>query len=66
VLGTIIAQLGEGGLDHPIAFAKGNLSTIEQNYTTIEHEGLTMVYALQKFRHYLLGSHFKMYMDHLC
>jgi hypothetical protein len=23
-----------------------------------------MVYALQKFRHYLLGSHFKMYMDH--
>jgi len=24
----------------------------------------TMVYALQKFRHYLLGSHFKMYKDH--
>jgi hypothetical protein len=23
-----------------------------------------MVYALQKFRHYLLGSHFKMYTDH--
>ena len=23
-----------------------------------------MVYALQKFRHYLLGSHFKMFTDH--
>jgi hypothetical protein len=23
-----------------------------------------MVYALKKFRHYLLGSHFKMYIDH--
>jgi hypothetical protein len=23
-----------------------------------------MVYALQKFIHYLLGSHFKMYIDH--
>jgi hypothetical protein len=23
-----------------------------------------MVYALQKFRHYLFGSHFKMYTDH--
>jgi hypothetical protein len=23
-----------------------------------------MVYALQKFKHYLLGSHFKMYTDH--
>ena len=24
-----------------------------------------MVYALQKYRHYLLGSHFKMFTDHL-
>ena len=23
-----------------------------------------MVYALQKFRHYLLGVHFKMFVDH--
>jgi hypothetical protein len=29
-----------------------------------EREGLEMVYALQKFRHYLLGSHFKMYTNH--
>jgi hypothetical protein len=51
-------------LDHPIAFAKRTLSTTEKNYTTIECEGLAMVYALQKFRHYLLGSHFKMYTEH--
>jgi hypothetical protein len=25
---------------------------------------IAMVYALQKFRHYLLGSHFKMYTNH--
>jgi hypothetical protein len=24
-----------------------------------------MVYALQKYRHYLLGKHFKMFTDHL-
>ena len=29
-----------------------------------EREGLPMVYALQKFRHYLLGAHFKMFTDH--
>jgi len=23
-----------------------------------------MVYALQKYRHYLLGAHFRMYIDH--
>ena len=34
------------------------------NYTTTERESLAMVYALQKFRHYLLGGHFKMFTDH--
>jgi len=30
-----------------------------------EKEGLAMVYALHKFRHYLLGKDFKMFTDHL-
>ena len=29
-----------------------------------KREGLAMVYALQKFRNYLLGGHFKMFTDH--
>jgi hypothetical protein len=40
------------------------LSDSEKNYNTIEREGLAMVYALQKFRHYLLGKHFKMFTNH--
>jgi hypothetical protein len=40
------------------------LSESEQNYNTTEREGLAMVYALQKFRHYLLGKHFKLFTDH--
>jgi hypothetical protein len=52
------------GIDHPLAFASRKLSTTEINYTTTEREGLAMVYALQKFRHYLLGGHFKMFTDH--
>ena len=63
-LGIILEQPREGGIDHPIAFASRKLSSAERNYTTIEREGLAMVYALQKFRHYLLGSHFKMFTDH--
>ena len=47
-----------------IAFASRKLSTVEKNYTTTKREGLAMVYALQKFRHYLLGGHFKMFIDH--
>ena len=48
-LGIVLAQLGEGNIDHPISFASKKLSTAEKNYTTTEREGLAMVYALQKF-----------------
>ena len=33
-LGIILAQPGEGGIDHPIAFASRMLSSTERNYTT--------------------------------
>lgn len=63
-LGAVLTQAGREGLDHPITFASQRLSKAEKNYSTTEREGLAMVYALQKFRHYLLGGHFKMYTDH--
>ena len=40
------------------------LSKADRNHSTTEREGPTLVYTLQKFRHYLLGGHFKMYIDH--
>ena len=63
-LGVVLVQPGEGDLDHLIAYASRKLSFSERNYTTTEREGLEMVYALQKFMHYLLGGHFKMFIDH--
>jgi hypothetical protein len=63
-LGVVLAQPGEGGIDHPLAFDSRKLSTDKFNYTTTEREGLAMVYALQKFCHYLLGGHLKMFTDH--
>jgi hypothetical protein len=63
-LGAILVQPGEGYLDHLIAFASRKLSELDQNYNTTEIEGLAMVYALQKFKHYLLRKHFKMFTDH--
>jgi hypothetical protein len=63
-LSVVLAYLGEVVLDCPISFSSRNLSIVEKNYMTIEREGLATVYALKNFRHYLLGSHFKMYTDH--
>ena len=46
-------------LDHPIYFVSVQLNGTEQNYATMEeHEGLTMVYVVKKFRHYLLANKF--------
>ena len=53
-----------GELDHPITFARRKLTESKKNYNTIEREGLEMVYALYKFRHYLLEKNFKMFTDH--
>jgi hypothetical protein len=63
-LSAILGQHGEGELDNLIAFSSRKLSTVEKNYTTKGREGLEMVYAFQKFIHYFLGSHFKMYTHH--
>ena len=63
-LGAVLTQEGGEGLDHPIAFKSRRLSKAEKNYSTTEREGLAMVDVLQKYRHYLLGGHFKMYTDH--
>jgi len=62
-LGAVLSQAGGEGLDHPIAFASHRLSKAK-NYSTTEREELAMVYAHHKYRHYLLGGHFKMYTDH--
>jgi hypothetical protein len=63
-LGAILAQPGARDLDQPIAFARRKLLDSEHNYNTTEREGLAIVYALQKYKHYLLGKHFKMFTDH--
>jgi hypothetical protein len=63
-LGAILAQPREGNMDHPIYFSNKKILHAEDNYKTTEREDLAMIYALQKFRHYLLGSHFKFFTDH--
>ena len=45
-LGVVLAQLGEGEIDHPVSFACQKLSSTEHNYSTTEQEGMAMVYAL--------------------
>jgi hypothetical protein len=48
-LGVVMAQPGEGDINHLLDFARRKLSTTKINYITTEREGLAMVYVLQKF-----------------
>jgi hypothetical protein len=46
-------------------YASRLLNIVEQNYSIIEREALAMVFALHKFRHYLLSSKFVFYANHM-
>ena len=63
-IGCILAQLGENKIDFPMSYASRQLNEAEKNYTTTEREGLGMVYAIKKFRHYLLANKFVFFTDH--
>ena len=49
-IGCILAQPGEHNMDFPVSYASRQLNSAEKNYTTTEREGLSMVYAVKKFR----------------
>ena len=47
-----------------IYYSSGTLNDAQQNYTTIEKEFLTVLFALEKFWPYLLGAKTMIFMDH--
>ena len=51
VVGCVLAQLGEHNIDFLVSYAIRQLKSTERNCSTIEHEGLGMIFATKKFRH---------------
>ena len=49
---------------HVIYYASRTLNPIQCNYTTIEKELISVVFALEKFRSYIFGSRVTVYFDH--
>ena len=64
VVGVILTQPTDDAIDHQNAYASRNINKVEQNYSTTKREALGMVFALQKFQHYLLANPFIFYTDH--
>ena len=54
-MGAVLGQR-EDGKPYVIYYASKTLNEAQRNYTTTEKELLTVVFALDKFRAYLVGS----------
>ena len=62
-VGAVLGQKKEGRL-HVIYYASRTLNESQLNYATTEKELLAVIFALDKFRSYLVGSKVIVYTDH--
>lgn len=63
VVGAVLGQR-KNKIFHSIHYASKVLNEHQVNYATTEKELLAIVYALEKFRSYLIGSKVVVYIDH--
>ena len=62
-IGAILGQRKDGK-PYVVYYERKTLNEAKRNYTTIEKELLAVVYALDKFRAYLVGSDIIIFIDH--
>lgn len=53
-----------GDLEKPVAYTSRKLSERESKYSTSERELLSVIHAIEQFRPYVEGTHFKVVTDH--
>ena len=63
VVGVVLRQM-EDGKPYVVYYASKTLNDAQKNYTTTENELLAVVFALDKFRNYLLGISIVIFTNH--
>ena len=63
-IGCILAQPDEHNMDFLVLYASRKFNSAEKDYTTMEQEGLGMIYAVKKYRNYLLSNKFVFFTNH--
>ena len=62
-MGAVLGQIMEK-IFKAIYYASKTFNEAQENYSIAEKEMLAMVFACEKFRPYILGSHFIIHTDH--
>ena len=62
-MGAILGQITEK-IFRAIYYATKTFNEAQENYSTTENEMLAMVFACEKFRPYILGSHVIIHTDY--
>ena len=62
-MGAVLGQRTEN-VFKAIYYARKTFNEAQENYSTTEKEMLAMVFACEKFRPYILGSHVVLHTDH--
>lgn len=63
-LGVVLAQLNEGGEEHPVLYLSRKLTPREEAFSASEKECLSIVWAIQKLGCYIQGTKFTVETDH--
>ena len=63
-MGCVLSQQDESGQDQPVLFASKALTNNELNWHTRDKEAYAFIFALRKFRPYLLGHCFTWHTNH--
>lgn len=54
------------GKEYPVPFASSTLSPAEKNYSIVDREALSLVFAVKTFHKYIYGRSVTVYTDHAC
>ena len=63
-LGCVLEQKAHDGSFRPVCYASRSLTKVERRYAQFEREALGVVWGVERFRLYLLGTHFEIRTDH--
>ena len=63
-VGATLGQLNDNGVEEPLAYASQKLTDTQSNWATIEREAYAIIWALNRFKNIIYGSHITVFCDH--